>query len=227
MVLRVEKKLFVIEHLISPALPIDSTAQVLAQWNAVYDAHNEVSCLMLGSMTPELHRQLKNSSPYEMLQELKSMFNKQAGVERNFVGFVRNYNMHNMGKTIGELHALLIEYEKGLPKKAHPTKDDACYHCKEVGYYKRNCPAYLAEVIKKKKQVSTASFLGLRGERKLKQGALYLCVGNGVRAQVEATGTCDLVLPNGLAMCLDNCHYAPTITRGVVSVSRLVDNGFI
>ncbi|GJY11823.1 retrotransposon protein, putative, ty1-copia subclass [Tanacetum coccineum] len=32
--------------------------------------------------------------------------------------FVRNYNMHNMGKTIGELHALLIEYEKGLPKKA-------------------------------------------------------------------------------------------------------------
>ncbi|GJR73622.1 hypothetical protein Tco_0085987 [Tanacetum coccineum] len=26
--------------------------------------------------------------------------------------------MHDMGKTIGELHALLIEYEKGLPKKA-------------------------------------------------------------------------------------------------------------
>ncbi|GJT33392.1 hypothetical protein Tco_0923811 [Tanacetum coccineum] len=26
--------------------------------------------------------------------------------------------MHNMGKTISELHALLIEYEKGLPKKA-------------------------------------------------------------------------------------------------------------
>nr|GEV87105.1 hypothetical protein [Tanacetum cinerariifolium] len=31
---------------------------------------------------------------------------------------MRNYNMQNMGKTIGELHALLIEYEKGLPKKA-------------------------------------------------------------------------------------------------------------
>nr|GEX14293.1 hypothetical protein [Tanacetum cinerariifolium] len=52
------------------------------QWNAVYDAHNEVACLMLESMTPELHGQLKNSSPYEMLQELKSMFDKQAGVER-------------------------------------------------------------------------------------------------------------------------------------------------
>ncbi|GJS11417.1 retrotransposon protein, putative, ty1-copia subclass [Tanacetum coccineum] len=68
---------------------------------------------------------------------------------------------------------------------------------------------------------------GLRGERKLKQGTLYLCVGNGVRAQVEAIGSDDLVLPNGLVICLDNCHYAPTITRGVVLVSRLVDNGFI
>ncbi|GKA63220.1 hypothetical protein Tco_0762826 [Tanacetum coccineum] len=29
-----------------------------------------------------------------------------------------NYNMYNMGKTIGEQHALLIEYEKCLPKKA-------------------------------------------------------------------------------------------------------------
>ncbi|GJZ82824.1 retrotransposon protein, putative, ty1-copia subclass [Tanacetum coccineum] len=192
--------------------------------------------------------------------------------------------MHNMGKKIGELHALLIEYEKGLPKKAatpqvmaiqggriqkankkllnakgkeHPAKDDTCHHYKEVGHYKRNCPAYLVELIKKKKQVGTASSSGiytiglfsfpnkswvydtgcgthicnikqgLRWKRKLKQGALYLCVGNGVHAQVEAIGSDDLVLPNGLVICLHNCHYAPTITRGVVSVSRFVDNGFI
>nr|GEU32251.1 retrotransposon protein, putative, Ty1-copia subclass [Tanacetum cinerariifolium] len=37
------------------------------------------------------------------------MFEKQAGVKSDFAGFVRNYNMHNMGKTIDELHALLIE----------------------------------------------------------------------------------------------------------------------
>ncbi|GJY69373.1 retrotransposon protein, putative, ty1-copia subclass, partial [Tanacetum coccineum] len=36
----------------------------------------------------------------------------------DFAGFVINYNMHNMGKTIRELHAMLIGYEKGLPKKA-------------------------------------------------------------------------------------------------------------
>ncbi|GJX83723.1 retrotransposon protein, putative, ty1-copia subclass [Tanacetum coccineum] len=39
------------------------------------------------------------------------------GLTSDFVGFIRNYNMHNMEKIIGELHALLIEYEKCLPKK--------------------------------------------------------------------------------------------------------------
>ncbi|GJT11098.1 retrotransposon protein, putative, ty1-copia subclass [Tanacetum coccineum] len=330
LVLRVEKKMFVIEQPIPPAPAANSEANVLAEWNAIYDAYNEVACLMLGSMTPELHRQFENYSPYEMLQELKSMFEKQAGVERfdliqtfhackqeegkpvgayvlkmkeyveqleslsyvlpqdlsvglilngltsDFAGFVINYNMHNMGKTIGEIHALLIEYEKGLPKKTetpqvmmiksgkiqkankkslkakgkgkangkgkdkqvyipkpknpkptakeHPAKDDTCHHCKEVGHWKRNCYVYLAELLKKKKQVGTASS---SKARKLKQGALYLYVGNGVRAQVEAIGSFDLVLPNGLVICLDNCHYAPSITRGVVSVHRLVENGFV
>ncbi|GKD06559.1 retrotransposon protein, putative, ty1-copia subclass [Tanacetum coccineum] len=41
--------------------------------------------------------------------------------------------------------------------KEHPAKDDTCHHCKEVGHCKRNCLAYLAELIKKKKQVGTAS----------------------------------------------------------------------
>nr|GEV25356.1 hypothetical protein [Tanacetum cinerariifolium] len=149
----------------------DSEANVLVEWNALYDAYNEVAYVMLGSMTPEIHRQFENYSPYEMLQELKSIFEKQARVERfdliqifhackqkegkpvaayvlqmkgyadqlkrlgymlpqdlivglilngltkDFAGFVRNYNIHNIRNTIGELHAMLIEYEKGLPKK--------------------------------------------------------------------------------------------------------------
>ncbi|GJY20853.1 retrotransposon protein, putative, ty1-copia subclass [Tanacetum coccineum] len=334
LVLRVEKKMHVIEQPLPPAPEAGAEPNIVAQWTALYDAHTEIAYLMLGSMTPELHRQFELHYPYDMIQELRSMFEKQAGVEKfdliqsfhackqeegksvadyvlkmkgyveqlerlgymlpqdisvglilngltkDFVGFVRNYNMHNMGKTIGEIHAMLIEYEKGLPKKAEtpqdkkvyipkpknpkptamerPAKDDACHHCKEVGHWKRNCLVYLAELLKKKKQVGSASSSGIftielfsfpnnnswvydtgcgthicitkqgfRIERKLKQGALYLYVGNGVRAQVEAIGSFDLVLPNGLVICLDNCHYAPTITRGVVSVSRLVDNGFV
>nr|GEZ85254.1 retrotransposon protein, putative, Ty1-copia subclass [Tanacetum cinerariifolium] len=91
---------------------------------------------MLGSMSPDLQRKFENYSLYDMLQELKSMFEKQAEVERtpqlcpqdisiglilyglinDLVGFVRNYNMHNIWKIIGELHALIIKHEKGLSK---------------------------------------------------------------------------------------------------------------
>ncbi|GJW39503.1 retrotransposon protein, putative, ty1-copia subclass, partial [Tanacetum coccineum] len=214
------------EQPIPPAPAADSEANVLAEWNAVYDAQNE---------------------------ELKSMFEKLAGVESDFAGFVRNYNMYNMGKTIGEIDALHIEYENGLPKKAetpqvmmikggkikkankkllkakgkgkangkgkdkqiyipkpknpkpsakeHPAKDDTCHHCKEV--YDTGCGIHICIT----KQ-------GFRELRKLKQGALYLYVDNGVHAQVEAIGSYDLVLPNGFVICLDNCHYASSITRG-------------
>ncbi|GJS00777.1 hypothetical protein Tco_0317285 [Tanacetum coccineum] len=68
---------------------------------------------------------------------------------------------------------------------------------------------------------------GLRESMKLKHGALSLYVGNGMRAAVEAIGSFDLVLPSGLIIVLDNCHFAPTSTRGVVSLSRLVNNGYL
>ncbi|GJY53158.1 hypothetical protein Tco_0444822, partial [Tanacetum coccineum] len=162
----------VFEQPLPPAPEAGVEPNIVAQWTTLYDAHTEIACLMLGSMTPELHRQFELHYPYDMVQELRSMFKKQAGVEKfdliqsfhackqeegksvadyvlkmkgyveqlerlgymlpqdisvglilngltkDFVGFVRNYNMHNMGKTIGEIHAMLIEYEKGLPKKA-------------------------------------------------------------------------------------------------------------
>ncbi|GJR24681.1 retrotransposon protein, putative, ty1-copia subclass [Tanacetum coccineum] len=174
--------------------------------------------------------------------------------------------MHNMGKTIGELHAMLIEYEKGLPKKAETPQLMMIKGCKIQKSKKKSLKAKgngkangkrNDKQLLKKKQVGSASSLGIftielfafpnkswvydtgcgthicitkqgfREARKLKQGALYLYVGNGVRAQVEAIGSYDLVLPNGLVICLDNCHYAPSITRGVVSVHRLVENGFV
>ncbi|GJR97256.1 retrotransposon protein, putative, ty1-copia subclass [Tanacetum coccineum] len=47
------------------------------------DALTEIALwFMLGSMTPELHRQFELHYPYDMIQELRSMFEKQAGVEK-------------------------------------------------------------------------------------------------------------------------------------------------
>ncbi|GJW56451.1 retrotransposon protein, putative, ty1-copia subclass [Tanacetum coccineum] len=68
---------------------------------------------------------------------------------------------------------------------------------------------------------------GLRESKKLKHGALSLYIGNGMRAAVEAIRSFDLILPSGLIIVLDNCHFTHTVTRGIVSISRLVNNGYI
>ncbi|GKF18060.1 hypothetical protein Tco_0062978, partial [Tanacetum coccineum] len=124
LVLRVEKKMHVIEQPLPPAPKPVSEPNVVAEWSALFDAHTEIACLMLGSMTSELHRQFELYYPYDMIQELRSMFEKQAGVEK--FDLIRTFHAckqdkgkpHNMGKTVGELHAMLIEYEKSLLKKA-------------------------------------------------------------------------------------------------------------
>ncbi|GJS17911.1 zinc finger, CCHC-type containing protein [Tanacetum coccineum] len=143
------------------------------------------------------------------------------------------------------------------PKKDNPAKDAICHQCSDVGHWKRNYPQYLAELLKNKKLSQGASTSGiftielytfpnntwvydtgcgthicittkgLRGSRKLKPGALSLYVGDGHRAAVEAIGSYYLCLPSGLVLVLHNCHYAPSITRGIISVSRLYDDGFI
>nr|GEY00017.1 hypothetical protein [Tanacetum cinerariifolium] len=147
-------------------------------------------------------------------------------------GRVQKYKPQGKAKGKGKCKGPQNSYPT-KPKKPQPykkeclAKDGQCHNCKEEGHWKKNCPVYLAELMKKKKTggqnvISTSS----GGAKKLKRSSLYLYVGNGVRAEVEAIGIFDLVLPNGLIIVLDNCHYAPSITRGVVSVSRLVDKGF-
>nr|GEU62651.1 hypothetical protein [Tanacetum cinerariifolium] len=143
------------------------------------------------------------------------------------------------------------------PKKDNLVKDAIFHQCGEVGHWRRNCPVYLAELMKKKKLsqgANTAGIFtielyyfpskswiydtgcgthicittqGLRGSKKLKPGALSLYLGVGHRAAVEAIGTYHLELSSGLVIVLNNCHYATSITRGVISVSRLFDDGFI
>ncbi|GJR62688.1 retrotransposon protein, putative, ty1-copia subclass [Tanacetum coccineum] len=43
------------------------------------------------------------------------------------------------------------------PKKDNPAKDAICHQCGEVGHWRRNCPVYLTELMKKKKLSQGAS----------------------------------------------------------------------
>nr|GEZ55628.1 hypothetical protein [Tanacetum cinerariifolium] len=266
----------------------------------------------------ELKAMYSKQAEQELLQTVREFHTyKQAEVGKNFGvslilvslnkdfdSFVQNYNMHGMGKTVNELHAMLKLHEESLPKKDanpalhairtgrvqknqknkphkavkrghgkgkgkmgnasfaskpktppppkkdNPVKDAICHQCGEVGHWRRNCPVYLAELMKKKKLSQGASTSGiftielysfpskswiydtgcgthicittqgLRGSKNLKPGDLSMYVGDGHRTAVEAIRTYHLELPSGLVIVLNNCHYAPSITRGVISVSK-------
>ncbi|GJV75125.1 putative retrotransposon protein [Tanacetum coccineum] len=286
-------------------------------YDALFDVQNEVACLMLGTMSPDLQSALENYKAYDMIQELKTMLEAQAKQElyetvkafhacKQEDGPSISSYLLKMKSYLDTLERLgyVVPNELGIPKKAKTPvvfairegriqkekkkpqgekgkdkgknklayapkpkippphkrynlpKDSVCHHCKEVGHWRMNYPSYQAE-LRKKKNASGASTSGiftielyafpnkswvydtgcgthicntsqgLKGKRKLKHGALSMYVGNGIRAIVEAIRSFDLVLPSGLIIVLDNCYYAPTITRGVVSISRLIENGYI
>ncbi|GJY61830.1 retrotransposon protein, putative, ty1-copia subclass [Tanacetum coccineum] len=117
----------------------------------------------------------------------------------------------NQGKGKTKLAYALNPKIPTPPKKNNPAKDAICHECNEIGHWRRNFP----------------KDLGLEGSKKLKPGALNLYVGNDHRVAVEAIETSYLCLPSGLVIVLNDCDFAPSITRGIISVSRLYDNGFI
>ncbi|GJV32843.1 putative reverse transcriptase domain-containing protein [Tanacetum coccineum] len=233
-VLSVKDKLDYLEQLIPPA-PVPTQAGIK---NSVCSTsrvgtssdHERLSFLQIGR------------------REISSLIS--ISLHKEFDSFVQNYNMHDMGKTVKEFHAMLKLHEQTL------TKKDPALHAIRARK-KRNYPQYLAELLKNKKLSQGASgsdiftielytfpnkswvydtgcgthicntTQGLRGSRKLKPGALSLYIGNGQRAVVKAIGSYHLCLPNGLVIVLNNCHYAPSITRGIILVSRLYDDGFV
>ncbi|GJY13384.1 hypothetical protein Tco_0382693, partial [Tanacetum coccineum] len=290
LVVRTEKLQYVFETPLPPAPAASADNQVLADWNTLFDRHNEVACLILGTMSPKLYQQFENKSPQEMITELQKMYGKPPGVElqelvnmfhsckqaegqsisdhvllmksyldqlatlnyafpdkvsinfilnlllSEFQAFVQNYNMQSIEKTISEVYSLLIEFEKSIKRnkqqivgvsstphvmaiqsgRVQKNKSQGKAKGKEKGHGKEL--SFVSSLVDEKEEETggqnvASPFQGLRGAKKLKRGSLYLYVGNGVHAEVEAIGSFDLVLPNGLIIVLDNCHYAPSITR--------------
>nr|GEW50816.1 zinc finger, CCHC-type [Tanacetum cinerariifolium] len=74
------------------------------------------------------------------------------GLRKEFNGFVQNYNRHSLGKITNELHAMLKLHEQTLLKNNAPA-----LHAVRAGHWKRNCPQYLAELLKKKKNAASGA----------------------------------------------------------------------
>nr|GEZ87728.1 hypothetical protein [Tanacetum cinerariifolium] len=143
--------------------------------------------------------------------------------------------------TVNELHAMLKLHEQTLPKNNAPDlhairagkvqkaellkkKKNAAPRAGGLGIfvielntilnrswiYDTGCGTHICNTTQ-----------GLRASKKLKPGVLSLYVGNGQHEAVEAIDAFYLCLLSGLEIVLNNCHHAPFITRGVISVSRL------
>ncbi|GJZ26565.1 hypothetical protein Tco_0570818 [Tanacetum coccineum] len=165
-------------------------------------------------------------------------------LRKEYDSFVQNYNMHSMGKRVNELHDMLKLHKKTLPKRDAPALH--AIRAEKVQKKNKNKKPQLAvkgnnkwkgksklayapkpKIPPPPKKKDPAKDSGFRRSRKLKPRALSLYMGNGQRAAVKAIGSYDLCFPSGLVLVLHNCHYAPSLTRGVISVSRLYDDGFI
>nr|GEV18725.1 retrotransposon protein, putative, Ty1-copia subclass [Tanacetum cinerariifolium] len=83
------------------------------------------------SMTPELHRQFENYSPYEKLQELKSMFEKQAEVESNKRAKHNLYSIYLWPCRLAHISKKRIEklQQEGLLKSINDESFDQCVSC--------------------------------------------------------------------------------------------------
>ncbi|GJU25252.1 retrotransposon protein, putative, ty1-copia subclass [Tanacetum coccineum] len=267
LVLSTEDKENYLEHPI-PVAPVAQPGQqvppeALAAHAAWVKGQKEVVVLMLLTMDLDIQRNLAHLGAYDMLQELKAMFSKQA--EQELLQTVREFHTckQEEGQSVSS-HVLKMKgYIDNLERLGQPVGQNLatvnetnmpCLSCHEIAAKEDailpSCN-YEQEGFQKKPKNNRLQ-LGNRGSREVncsrvsrrvdenevvisgasaseaEQGfepSLY--VGDGHRAAVEAIGTYHLELPSGLVIVLNNCHYAPSITRGVISVSRLFDDGFI
>ncbi|GKB61705.1 hypothetical protein Tco_0917891, partial [Tanacetum coccineum] len=175
--MRYEKKMKFVKQPIRPAPdPKTVDPDTIDKYYESVNLEQEVACIMLSCMSPDLQRTLEKYNAYDMMKELKTMFEEQAkpklleivkafhackqeegqsvssyllnmksyldtlerlgyamptklgvslilnSLNKDYDQFVQNYNMHNIGKTLAELHVMLKLHEKGIPKKVEtPT----------------------------------------------------------------------------------------------------------
>ncbi|GJW49987.1 hypothetical protein Tco_0091338 [Tanacetum coccineum] len=123
-----------------PVLPVPPQGQanppdVVTMNQAWVKAQKEIAGLILMTMDPEIQKTLEHLGAYDMLKELKTFYIDNlerlghamtqnlyvslilVSLRKEYECFVQNYNMHNIGKKVNELHAMLKLHEQTLPPK--------------------------------------------------------------------------------------------------------------
>jgi len=144
---------------------------------------------------------------------------------------------------------------RDIPPSKEP-KQATCFHCGQIGHWRRNCPKYLQELKESKgKSPATVSGMylikhtnlkcsnswvldtgcgvhicsvlqGLSECKELQPGKLNLIMGNGRSAPVTKMGIFELVLDSGFRLELVNCCYSSDMSRNIISFHALFKQGF-
>nr|GEX51186.1 zinc finger, CCHC-type [Tanacetum cinerariifolium] len=129
-----EEKLAHLEQPLTPLpLPIAPQA-VRVTFEVLFDAQNEVTCLMLVKAFHACKQEdgqsvsayiLKMKGYLDSFERLRYVMPKEFGMSlilnslnKDYDQFVQNYNMHSIGNSIVELHVMLKLYKKCIPKNA-------------------------------------------------------------------------------------------------------------
>ncbi|XP_071738809.1 uncharacterized protein [Rutidosis leptorrhynchoides] len=101
-VLKSERKLHHLENPLPEAPPETASATVRNAYTKQYNEQLEVACLMLASMTSELQRNLMDYNAYDMIEELKTMFQQQA--EQELIETVKVFHAckHELGQPVSQ-----------------------------------------------------------------------------------------------------------------------------
>ncbi|KAK3001597.1 hypothetical protein RJ639_021603 [Escallonia herrerae] len=156
------------------------------------------------------------------------------------------------GNVQGNKSASVTKTDKASSSGTKGSSGPRCHFCKDKGHMRKECHKF-REWLEKKGNLSicvcyesytidaplntwwvdtgatvhiTNSLQGFLSVKKLNKGDRNVLVENGEKAQVEAVGTLRLVLESGFNLDLVDTVYVPSMTRNLISVSRLDAYGY-
>ncbi|GJZ72344.1 retrovirus-related pol polyprotein from transposon TNT 1-94 [Tanacetum coccineum] len=121
-VLSIEDKLNYLEQPLPPA-PVALAGQHVAP--EILAAHTAWGCVK-ALFASKQSRSFTDYGDFHACKQVKKGHLILIGLRKEFDGFVQNYNMHSLGKTVNELHAMLKLHEQTLNK---PQKHAPVYRC--------------------------------------------------------------------------------------------------